>query len=967
MLFGKNAGIEAGRCRLKDLAVVDSGLANAAHLLWICESFPTIRSRVAALVGVVTDSLYDKTYVHFKNFCAVLRKDELDAKKCGGGKIFEFYDRKFDCERVFGDSSVSFVSASSTVDAAPPNEEVSKLISKGVARFAQCCISLPTPPTTPISRDSRRNLRARVLNDAKRKVISDLRQKVRMLRVEIALLKRPCVPIPPKMSDGNRKELDRMRREVELLEEENLSLRDRVDELHNQNRIVTKINGKYTPQFHHLVIQLIALGIPDARICEVIRVVTAFVNCSLSDYPALSTIRNDAIALLGLTLQQAKEVIEEVVGGNDLNLMSDETTKRRHKMQTYLVNLERDESGSKVFCLGIPEVHAKTASESLEALKRRVNRIELMTSGTASGECLRKLISSISSCMSDRASTQVKFNKLLEGFKREILPTIRDDWEVLTPSEREALCGVHSLYCQLHIAASIADVFMRVMGEMEGASGEECTLLWVLKVFASHFSDRGSGKFQQLSKWLVFLDEKGMDRVHCILPSFDGQRFCIAFAIAARIFFLREFLVEYVNRFCTDNETLGKAKDALSSPLIVSQLKAASLIDSYVSAPLIRMSEHTKHVCDTSIYVGEMIEYLTISESDPTRMHSLTPPSISVGQQTTLFDLDSPYLRCTVASSQSADDSRCIAVVCSEIRLFLEVQFADFLPGGCYHSPSQSLLDSLRNAPSTSRAAERTFGMMDWLFVKSPNCRMVRREGVVMSKMNGTMTWLASMSLDVQAKVLQSALGMRRKLVKASEEEKVELARKIREDMLEKEEEAKKKLQRAFERQSAIATVIATETGYWRTVEAMDLALEDIRNKGEKIRALTFQIQYRKTTLKQPPPRPGIFVIRPKGIPVTVERLRDTVKELIDADLTASSGKRTAPNWKGRRIERLVRSKSGMYTLVEGVVKEIDEVHGVLYVTFAYDDGESDTILLEEFEEELEADNAKFLGKKCKK
>jgi hypothetical protein len=60
--------------------------------------------------------------------------------------------------------------------------------------------------------------------------------------------------------------------------------------------------------------------------------------------------------------------------------------------------------------------------------------------------------------MSDRAATEKKFYELLEIYRKEILPLVKDGWEDMREEERMACSKMHNFLCGLHLLVGFADV-----------------------------------------------------------------------------------------------------------------------------------------------------------------------------------------------------------------------------------------------------------------------------------------------------------------------------------------------------------------------------------------------------------------------------------------------------------------------------------------------------------------------------
>lgn len=69
--------------------------------------------------------------------------------------------------------------------------------------------------------------------------------------------------------------------------------------------------------------------------------------------------------------------------------------------------------------------------------------------------------------MSDRAATEMKFNELLQSYRKEILPDIVQDWENLYDEDRRVLSRLNNFFCGLHSLVHIAQTADKALTETE--------------------------------------------------------------------------------------------------------------------------------------------------------------------------------------------------------------------------------------------------------------------------------------------------------------------------------------------------------------------------------------------------------------------------------------------------------------------------------------------------------------------
>ena len=71
--------------------------------------------------------------------------------------------------------------------------------------------------------------------------------------------------------------------------------------------------------------------------------------------------------------------------------------------------------------------------------------------------------------MSDRASSERKFRKLLEAYRTEVLPKVKKDWNELASEVQEKIAKMHFFYCVMHVLLHFAELDNFSIMEAEGA------------------------------------------------------------------------------------------------------------------------------------------------------------------------------------------------------------------------------------------------------------------------------------------------------------------------------------------------------------------------------------------------------------------------------------------------------------------------------------------------------------------
>ena len=69
--------------------------------------------------------------------------------------------------------------------------------------------------------------------------------------------------------------------------------------------------------------------------------------------------------------------------------------------------------------------------------------------------------------MSDRASTEKKFQSLLDEYRIEILKDIKNGWNILSDDEKDAMSRMNNFFCFLHLLVNFAEMCAEALLKFE--------------------------------------------------------------------------------------------------------------------------------------------------------------------------------------------------------------------------------------------------------------------------------------------------------------------------------------------------------------------------------------------------------------------------------------------------------------------------------------------------------------------
>lgn len=163
-----------------------------------------------------------------------------------------------------------------------------------------------------------------------------------------------------------------------------------------------------------------------------------------------------------LVLSQ-KQLSEEFKEKRNTCLLGDETPKYGYKYQ----GIHSSDADGRIWALGIREMTTKAGQSVLNVLKDIVSDID-DASERSDNEISKEILINISSTMLDRATTQVKFNELLEEFRTSVLKEkMVDTRETLSLNEQEAIYILSHFFCSLNLLVHMAESSASTLKESE--------------------------------------------------------------------------------------------------------------------------------------------------------------------------------------------------------------------------------------------------------------------------------------------------------------------------------------------------------------------------------------------------------------------------------------------------------------------------------------------------------------------
>ena len=610
-----------------------------------------------------------------------------------------------------------------------------------------------------------------------------------------------------------------------------------------------------------------------------------------------------AMSIQRLSLAQT-QLAQELSEKEHTCLMTDETTKAGKKYMGY----EASDSEGKLWVLGLREICTKSTEHTLSTFKEILADIDYRSNKSQTKKS-KLLLQHIVATMSDRASTEIKFNSLLEEYRASILPLLDEQFNDLDTEEKHSVSKLCNFFFCLHGLVHIADAAKAALKEAEAGlfgsqpvpnpdpqynahdPGAVRLVRTASKAFACG-ADEKSGCFGNFSVFVKpFLASNGIHSVP--LKPFRGTRFNILFANAATTFFLNEHMCQYLEEQGAPNKRLKSVMQDLQTPQFVAGCKALGLISKLITCPLWSLIEDKHvHIIDMSMHYQQLVSYCQNSCQNVSDF--MTGKSTSIFGNVTRLKKDMIFEKLTSPSDLDADVEVILRILLPAIAVLCKRIFADHLPGGHYEVGAMDhARDALKCVPKSSVFAESIFGMLDHMLKQKPSITTIASEAYIMFSQNKTLEWLAKQDPVDRERCICNARKDAKKLLGSFKERRLDVQEKTRQALKEKAKKAQEAQARHVKLLESYTEDII-QYGLWQSRKHVDEHVDDVATPvKENIAALKAQLRFRKHVLRQLPTMKEVFsftrVVDGKRVSLSVQELATNLKTLLDEAIVAEA------------------------------------------------------------------------------
>ena len=687
---------------------------------------------------------------------------------------------------------------------------------------------------------------------------------------------------------------------TEKLQEKDVQIRGLIEEnewlrnLVEDNKLIETFDEKrkrYTPELQKCVYSLLDNNVSASKIGPVINSCLKLAEREASKIPSKSTVLEMNVQRLALAHEQISDTFTKK---ETVCLMTDETSKFGNKYMGYEA---RDDEGT-FWVLGLREITTKSSQDTLKVLREILDDIDYISDSTNS-EQSKLILKHMVATMSDRAATETKFNRILQEYRENVLPLVRNVYGDLTDDEGIKVSALSNFFCGLHSLVHIADTSDKSLLTAEKAifgdndvprpegsftSKTESGTTRLVRTASKAFSSGGDEKSGCFSGFSVFVKPFLKQHKFQTLPlqRFRGARFNILFANAASVYFLHKEMIGYLQQLGATNRLLKAVLNDLQTPEFIAGTKCLGLVSKLLTCPLWNVIENR------DIDIVEMnvkyLEFVQVIEEASRDVQAFLTGALAFGNYANDCILE--YLL-----QPSQVDGICsvmLEILLPAISMVCRKLFADHLPGGCHSQIDPNNADirsKLKCVPKSNVFAESIFGRLDQILRQKPSITTISSEAYIMFSNNKTMQWLQSKDTSEQDKLLAKARREGRHISRKFKERKELIFQERRaamEESIRKTTETKRKKEQQLEQY----TNEMIEFSLRQTQEDVENQVKSYSKQNVQIKALKAQLNFRQKVLQQESDDKSVFnftkVQNSKRVNLSVHELTVNVKKLVN-------------------------------------------------------------------------------------
>lgn len=135
-----------------------------------------------------------------------------------------------------------------------------------------------------------------------------------------------------------------------------------------------------------------------------------------------------------------KQLSESLPNRENLTIYTYETTKYVTKFGGYHLS----DSEGRIYVLGLRQLLTKSGRDTLAVFQDILQDIDDRSEKTHLASM--KILLKITATMSDRASSELQFNELLEKFRADVLPELMTNWNELSDEDQRSASSLLNFF-----------------------------------------------------------------------------------------------------------------------------------------------------------------------------------------------------------------------------------------------------------------------------------------------------------------------------------------------------------------------------------------------------------------------------------------------------------------------------------------------------------------------------------------
>lgn len=514
--------------------------------------------------------------------------------------------------------------------------------------------------------------------------------------------------------------------------------------------------------------------------------------------------RKDELTTIS-TAHKVSVLFKQINAGQNLHINTDGTTKQQRKLNSAAVN------GIVISVNEVPDGTAETIfndiNSELEKLRNAVKDLGLPNHMSINW-------SMFASATSDSASTQAKFNKLIEMHKEE------DDKKF-----GQCTGGMELItnFCAMHLGANLRKSFISGIHKLsesdKGNADREREhnqtdnfIHEFTKLFGQHGVPEYCVGVLQLRDYiqLQLEQEKDPEKIsyyqECESITFErqvGSRYFVSAVNAGKILFMAPLAVEYLEYTGKDsgNKLEKSVYSRLKNPQELACLKADAIMFHHAYADLVMLAKSNdlqksafdmgQHYLELKCFLEEMERYPENCMECSYQVFPSEPQLYGTSKKINHRKHTTHQIICNRLFRKDEWDNLlypCLKDGAAAMKAKMLTYAANQLPGGKYWKPEPQVEAVLRQLRPNNDLCESILGLNDYLVTALPNMAQQTRSNLIEVKKNKTISWLESLSPQQQQHITKLAVRCRSAVQKQHAEKQKNVAKQRKHDASETKE-----------------------------------------------------------------------------------------------------------------------------------------------------------------------------------